>query len=135
MTDRAKQIARMAEEHAAAWTRGDLETVGDLFADDGSISVNGADPQVGRAAIIQGAAALMETFPGVVVCSVETRSAGTRAVFLWTLEGRHSETGNDVFLPGWHEWQLDANMKVAVCHGFYDAEDMARQVAGTKAAD
>ena len=72
----------------------------------------------------------METFPGVVVRCVDTRHAGARAVFLWVLEGRHAETGAEVVLPGWHEWELNEDLKVRRCRGFYDADDLARQVAG-----
>ena len=131
MTEHASQIEKMAAEHCAAWTAGDAARTADLFAEDGTLSVNGGPPHTGRAELIESARALMESFPGVRVSVTETRCAGDRAVFLWVLEGVHAETGNTVTLPGWHEWELDGDLKVARCRGFYDAEDLARQVAGT----
>lgn len=130
MTARAEQVARMAADHATAWSAGDAERTADLFSADAELSVNGAPPHVGREALIASARTLMETFPGVKVSVEATRCAGDRAVFIWVLSGVHAETGAAVTLPGWHEWELDRNMKVARCRGFYDAGDLQRQIEG-----
>lgn len=130
MTGAAEQVWNMAVSHAAAWSAGDAGTTGDLFAPDGEISVNGAPPHIGRGAIIETARTLMQTFPGLTVEANETRCAGSRAVFVWTLRGRHHETGRDVVLPGWHEWEMDDEGRVQRCRGFFDADDLQRQIAG-----
>jgi uncharacterized protein (TIGR02246 family) len=126
----ADRVAAMARDHAAAWCANDPDWIGKLFAEDGTISVNGGEAHVGRAAIIENARALLASFPGVKVHCHETRHAGTRAIFIWTLEGRHAETGNHVTLPGWHEWDLNPDMEVQHCRGFFDASDLERQVTG-----
>tara|TARA_R110002110_G_scaffold40156_10_gene128705 strand:+ start:2088 stop:2453 length:366 start_codon:yes stop_codon:yes gene_type:complete len=120
----------MAMEHAAAWNAGDADKIAGLFAKNGSITVNGGEPHVGRAEIGGNALELLATFPGLVVRCHETRHAGDRAVFIWTLEGNHAKTGNFVSLPGWHEWELDGDMRVKHCRGFFDVGDFERQIAG-----
>ena len=131
MTERAKTIEQMARNHAAAWTQNRPDQIGELFAENGEISVNGAPPHKGRPAIIENAKGLLATFPGLTVHCHETRQTGDRAVFIWTLEGRHGETGNSVSLPGWHEWELDEDNKVVRRRGFYDADDLQRQIQGS----
>lgn len=130
MSEKARRIAQMAAEHASAWCANSPDKVGELFAEDGTIIVNDSEAHIGRAAIIENAKGLLQTFPGMVVLCHQTRHAGDRAVFIWTLEGRHAEKGNFVSLPGWHEWELDANMRVKHCKGYFDAEDLERQIAG-----
>jgi len=130
VTRDAETIRQMAEDHCRAWSAGDANATADLFAQDATLSVNGAAPHRGRGEIADAARALMKDFPGVQVRVDETRHSGRRAVMIWTLTGRHAETGNTVVLPGWHEWDLDDDMKVRRCLGYYDAEDLQRQIAG-----
>lgn len=127
-TARARQVESMAKKHAAAWNEGAADKIAELFAENGTITVNGGEPHVGRAKISENAKELLADFPGLVVHCHETRHAGDRAVFIWTLEGNHAETGNFVSLPGWHEWELDDNMQVKRCKGFFDAAELERQI-------
>lgn len=129
-THKARRVEKMAMDHAAAWSEGDADRIAALFAKNGTITVNGGEPHVGRAEISENAKELLATFPGLVVHCHETRHAGDRAVFVWTLEGNHAATGNFVSLPGWHEWELDDDMQVKRCRGFFDGGDFERQVAG-----
>ena len=41
--------------------------IGELFAEDGEISVNGAPPHVGQPAIVANARELLATFPGLAI--------------------------------------------------------------------
>lgn len=100
MTEDANQVKRMANEHAAAWNEGEPDKIVELFSEDGAITVNGGEKHVGREEIAENAKGLLATFHGLVVRCHETRHAGDRAVFIWTLEGRHADTGNFVSLPG-----------------------------------
>ena len=129
-TEAARKVQDMAAEHAAAWTEGSVDKISELFSEDGTITVNEGETHSGRAAIAENAQGLLATFPGLTVHCHETRHAGNRAVFIWTLEGRHAETGQQVVLPGWHEWELNDDMQVVRCKGFFDAEDLERQIAG-----
>jgi uncharacterized protein (TIGR02246 family) len=129
-TEKAQRVEQMAMEHAAAWSEGAPDKIAGLFAENGTITVNGGEPHFGRAEISKNAKELLATFPGLVVHCRETRHAGYRDVFVWTLEGIHAETGNFVSLPGWHEWELDDDMHVKRCQGFFDAGDFERQITG-----
>jgi len=129
-THRASRVEKMAMDHAAAWSEGAADKIAELFSENGTITVNGGEPHTGRAEISENAKELLATFPGLVVHCHETRHAADRAVFIWTLEGNHAETGNFVSLPGWHEWELDDDMQVIRCRGFFDPADFARQIAG-----
>lgn len=126
----AERVLQMAQEHCAAWSEGRPEKIVELFSEDGSITVNGGAPHTGWDEIAANARGLLATFPGLVVHCRGTRHARDRAVFLWTLEGRHAETGNPVSLDGWHEWELDEDFKVKRCRGYFDTEDLERQIAG-----
>ena len=68
-------------------------------------------------------------FPDLVVRMDDVRKAGDNAIFVWTLEGTHSETGNFVKVGGWEEWLLSEDLLVRASLGRYDAVEYDRQVA------
>lgn len=130
MTNAQFDFAGLARRYAEAWSSGDPQAVADFYAEDGRITINGGNPHVGRKAIAAMAQAFHDEFPGLVVHCDLSRVAGEHAAFVWTLEGKHAETGNLVKCGGWEEWDLDATGKVKVSLGWFDAEDYARQIAG-----
>ena len=79
MTEKAQLVAQLAKDHVAAWTQNLPDRICDLFADNGAISVNGGEPHVVRAAIIDNAKELLASFPGLAVHCHQTRQAGDRA--------------------------------------------------------
>lgn len=130
MTIDAKSLREMAQRYAEAWSSHDPEAVASFYAEDGSIVINRGDPIVGRAAVAEMAQGFYAEFPDIVVRLDGLRRSGSDAVFLWTLEGTHSETGNRVEVSGWEAWELNRDLKVASSRGYFDAEDYDRQVAG-----
>ncbi|WP_343082131.1 hypothetical protein [Ostreiculturibacter nitratireducens] len=68
--------------------------------------------------------------PGLSLVCDEIRCAGSHAVYIWTLTGHHSQTGNPLKVHGWEEWDLGDDLKVKASRGWFDAEEYARQ-AGT----
>ena len=56
-----------AERYAVAWCSGEPVLVAAFFADQGSLSINGGEPAVGREAIATVARDFMEAFPDLVV--------------------------------------------------------------------
>jgi uncharacterized protein (TIGR02246 family) len=128
MTMDAGKIREMAAGYAAAWSSRSPEAVASYYAEDGQISINRGDVLKGRGAITEMAAGFYAEFPDLVVHCDDFRSSGSHAVFVWTLEGHHSETGNYVKVGGWEEWELDAAIKVKSSLGWFDAEDYDRQV-------
>ena len=124
-----KDVREMAERYAAAWSSHSPEAVASFFEEQGRISINDGEAIVGRAAIAEMAKGFYSEFPDLVVHLDEIRTAGNSAVFLWTLEGRHSETGNAVKVAGWEEWTLSDDVLVQASLGRFDAVEYDRQVA------
>lgn len=116
--------------YAAAWSSHDPAAVAAFFAADGSISVNGGAPSVGRAAIAAMAKGFYGEFPDLVVRMDDFRRAGADALFAWTLEGHHVRTRNFVRTRGWEAWTLDAAGLVQRSLGHFDAADYQRQIDG-----
>ena len=75
------------------------------------------------------AKAFYAAFPDLIVRMDDARRAGDNAIFVWTLEGTHSETGNFVKVGGWEEWLLSGDLLVRESLGRYDAVEYERQVA------
>jgi len=133
MTLDPNAVREMAENYAKAWSSRVPEAVASFYEEDGRIVINGGDPIVGRVALAEMAAGFISEFPDLVVHLDEIRTAGNNAVFLWTLEGTHSETGKTVKVGGWEEWTLsDSNPtgtpRVAASLGRFDAAEYDRQV-------
>jgi uncharacterized protein (TIGR02246 family) len=124
----SEKLKEIAENYAAAWSSKSPEAVASYYADDGQISINRGDTSKGRGAIVEMAAGFYSEFPDLVVHCDDVRASGTHAIFVWTLEGHHSETKNFVRVGGWEEWELDADMKVKSSLGWFDAEDYERQI-------
>lgn len=124
-------VQAMAKAYTEAWCSGDPTAVANHYAEDGAIIINAGTPHAGREAITAMAAAFHAAFPGMKVICDDVRSNGSHAIFVWTLEGTHGESGNFVRLQGWEEWDLTDDLKVAASRGWFDAEDEARQIAGS----
>lgn len=134
MSNAQFDFAGLARRYSEAWTSGQPEAVASFYASDGQIVINRGDPHVGTAAITAMAAGFYAEFPDLVVHCDSARIAGDHAIFVWTLEGHHAQTGNFVKVGGWEEWDLDANGKVARSLGWFDAEDYTRQIEGAATA-
>lgn len=129
MTLDPNDIRNMAERYAEAWSSHSPEAIASFYEEDGKISINNGDFTVGRAAIAEMAKGFYSEFPDLVVHMDDIRTAGHNAIFVWTLEGKHSETGNSVKVRGWEEWTLSDNILVSSSLGRFDAMEYDRQVA------
>ncbi|WP_171207353.1 MULTISPECIES: ester cyclase [unclassified Ruegeria] len=127
VTDRLNNLAR---DYAIAWSSGDPDAVAAFFAEDGQIIINRGDVLKGRAAIVEMALGFYAEFPDLEVRCDMMRWAGNHAIFVWTLEGHHAQTGNHVVTRGWEEWDLTEDGKVQSSLGWFDAEDYQRQIDG-----
>lgn len=131
MTTTQFDFAGFARRYAEAWTSGDPLAVASIYAEDGEISINRGEPYRGRAAIASMAQAFHDEFPGLVVHCDLPRAAGSLAAFVWTLDGRHAQTGNRVTIGGWEEWEMGPDGLVSSSRGWFDAEDYQHQIDGT----
>ena len=121
-------IAILARDYTAAWCSGSGEAVASFFTADASSIVNGAAPTIGRGKIAEDMGAFFVEFPDLVLYMDDLRCGGNQAIYLWTLEGTHSETGNRVRIPGWQNWLVSDECLIARADGGFDAEEYARQV-------
>ncbi len=134
MTNSAENPARLqsfAEAYTAAWCSQDAARVASFYAEDGSLTVNGAAPAVGREAITAVAQEFMTAFPDMQVFLDELRMEDEGAIYHWTLTGTNtgpSGTGRAVRISGYEVWQIGADGLIAKSRGHFDAEDYRRQL-------
>jgi hypothetical protein len=120
-----------AERYAVAWCSGEPVLVAAFFADEGSLSINGGEPAVGREAIAAVARGFMEAFPDLVVTFDGLEERDGRLLFHWTLTGTQTGpggTGNAVRISGHESWRLDAEGLIAESLGQYDEAEYRRQL-------
>jgi uncharacterized protein (TIGR02246 family) len=119
-----------AQTYTDAWNSKDPDAVAAHFTPSASIVINAGDPHEGRASLSAMAAGFHAEFPDLHLICDDMRVAGSHAVYRWTLEGHHVETGNFVRAHGWEEWDLDPAMQITRSLGWFDAEDYQRQIDG-----
>jgi steroid delta-isomerase-like uncharacterized protein len=126
-----RKLTDFALRYAAAWSRQDAVRLASFYAENGSLTVNGAAPSVGRAAIAATAREFMEAFPDMVVKMDEIRDDGGRAVFRWTWTGTNTGpggTGKRVRMQGYEEWAISQEGLIANSQGHYDDVEYQRQL-------
>jgi len=123
-------VAKMAHDYTAAWNSGSAEAVASHHAAEGQIVINRGEPWRGRARVAEMASGFYADVPDLVLVCDEIRSAGSRAIYVWTFTGHHATTRRPLKVRGWEEWELDGDLKVKASLGWYDADDYARQVEG-----
>ena len=124
------EAAELAQAYTAAWNTGAPEAVAAFFASDGRIVINGGEPWIGRVRIAEMAKGFFSDVLGLRLACDKVRGAGTHLVYLWTFTGTHSATGNRLCVAGWEEWDVDANFKIILSRGWFDAHHYAQQIAG-----
>jgi len=121
-------IKKVAEAYTEAWCSRSGENVASFFSEDAVSIINKGDPTTGRAAIAEAMGAFFVEFPDLVLYMDDLRTGGNQAIFLWTLEGTNSETGNFVRVPGWQNWILSDDLLIVEADGGFDANEYERQI-------
>ena len=121
-------IKKVAEAYTEAWCSRSGENVASFFSEDAVSIINKGDPTTGRAAIAEAMGAFFVEFPDLVLYMDDLRTGGNQAIFLWTLEGTNSETGNFVRVPGWQNWILSDDLLIVEADGGFDANEYGRQI-------
>jgi len=122
-----------ATKYTAAWCSQNAASVAAFYAEDGSLTINGAPPAVGRAAITASAQRFMSAFPDMVVRMTVLTIEGRHAVYHWTLTGTNTGPGGlgmKVFLPGYEEWTIGPDGLIEKSQGHYDDLEFQRQLRG-----
>lgn len=126
------ELTDFATRYAAAWSGQDPAELASFYDEAGSLSVNGGEATVGRAAIAVRAREYMEAFPDMVVRMDSVIQAGNRATFHWTWTGTNSGpggTGRQVQLSGFEEWTFSAKGLILESQGHYDEAEYQRQMS------
>lgn len=126
-----KAVAKLAQDYTAAWNSKSAEAVASFFAEDGEIVINRGESWRGRARIAEMAMGFYRDVPDLALQCDEIRCAGSHALYVWTFTGHDATSGRPLTVRGWEEWDLTRELKVQASRGWYDADDYARQVAGT----
>jgi uncharacterized protein (TIGR02246 family) len=124
-------ITDFGTRYAAAWSSQDPALLASFYAENGSLTVNGGQPSVGRTAIKETARSYMVAFPDMVVKMTQIEQREGHAVFHWLWTGTNTGpggTGKFVRMVGYEEWTLDRNGLIAESNGHYDEAEYQRQL-------
>ena len=124
-------LTAFAKRYAEAWCSQNPDRVAAFYAENGSLSVNGAPPAVGRAAIAEEARGFMTAFPDMVVTMDDLARDPEGTKFHWTLTGTNTGpggTGKRVGISGYELWKIDKEGLIAESHGYFDSAEYERQL-------
>jgi len=127
-----------AERYTAAWCGQDPAIVAAFFAEDGSLTINGGEPALGRAAIQESVSAYMMAFPDHVLLFDKLHERDGRVLFHWTFEGTNTGpggTGNRVRFSGHEAWLIGEDGLIQDSQGNYDEADYQRQLQADPGTD
>jgi SnoaL-like domain len=127
------ELREFAARYTAAWCGRNANNVAAFYSLDGSLSVNGDAPAVGRYAISQLAQSFMTVFPDLHLIMDKLMVQEDGAEYHWTLTGTNTGpggTGNRVRISGFERWRIGADGLIAVSQGRFDTADYRRQLEG-----
>ena len=84
---RMSALNGFAVRYTAAWCSQNAASVAAHFAERGSLTINGGEPAIGRAAIAAAAQEFMTAFPDMVVKMDRLEVDGSHIEYHWTLTG------------------------------------------------
>ncbi len=133
----ASDMKQFAVRYTAAWCSQDPASVAAFFAENGSLTINGGTPSVGRAAITDAARSFMTGYPDLVVEMDSLDRVGDQYQFHWTLTGTNTGpggSGRKVHISGYEEWTIGTDGFVSTSLGHYDQAEWDRQLGKSGAA-
>ena len=125
------QLRDLAKRYTAAWCSKDPASVAAFYSPNGSLSVNGDAPAVGRSAIKAVARGFMTAFPDLEVMMDDVLVQDDRAVYNWTLAGTNTGpggTGKRVRISGFEIWVIGIDGMIAESQGHFDDAAYQRQL-------
>ena len=131
MVPEPAKLRDFAARYTAAWCSQDPARVAAFYSPDGSLSVNGGTPAVGRNAIAEVAREFMTAFPDLLLLMDGVVVQGDRVEYHWTFIGTNtgpSGTGHRVRFSGFEEWKIGEDGLVAESQGHFDSADYQRQL-------
>jgi len=131
MTPAPDQLHDFARRYTEAWCSQDPARVAEHYAPEGSLTINGGTPSVGRAAITEAAQSFMAAFPDMQVIMDELVTQADGAEYRWTLAGTNTGPGGSgkrVRISGFEEWTIGDDGLIAASLGHYDQAEYDRQL-------
>ena len=131
MTPVPDQWLDFARRYTEAWCSQDPASVAEHYAPEGSLTINGGPPSVGRAAITEAALSFMVAFPDMRVLMDDLLFQNDGIEYHWTLVGTNTGpggTGNRVRIAGFEEWTFGDDGLIAESQGHYDQAEYDRQL-------
>jgi hypothetical protein len=125
------KLADFATRYAAAWSGRHPVSLALFYTENGSLTVNGGAPSVGRPAITATVRGFMTAFPDMLVKMDQVSQDGSHAIFRWTWTGRNTGpggTGQSVRISGYEEWTIGADGLIAESKGHFDEAEYQRQL-------
>ncbi len=133
------ELRVLAERYTIAWGSHDAARVAAYYSSNGSLSVNGGAPAIGRSAIAEVAQGFMTAFPDMTVIMDGLLGQRNRAVYRWTLVGSNTGpggTGHRVRISGFEVWQTGSDGLIAESRGYFDSAAYQSQLErGAEEAD
>ena len=87
------ELRLFAEAYAAAWCSQDPASVASHYAPEGSLTINGGIPAVGRVAITEAARGFMTALPDIQVLMDDLVVEDGTIQFRWTFTGANTGPG------------------------------------------
>jgi predicted ester cyclase len=125
------ELTDFATRYAAAWSSQHPVSLASFYNENGSLTVNGSAPSVGRTAITEMARGVMTAFPGMVVKMDQVSQDGSHATFRWTWTGTNTGpggTGKSVRISGHEKWTIGTDGLIAESDGHFDEAEYQRQL-------
>lgn len=126
-------LSDFAASYTAAWCSQNPASVAVHFAEQGSLTINGGNPSVGRAEITVAAQGFMTAFPDLLVTMDRLCVDGSRIEYHWTLTGSNTGpggTGRTVRISGYELWRFTADGLIEESQGHFDEAEYQRQLNG-----
>lgn len=120
-----------AARYSAAWSGQDPARLASFYEEDGSLTINGGTPAVGRAAIAEAARGFMTAFPDMVVALDSLHVEDGTIAYHWTLTGTNTGpggTGRPVRISGFEAWAMGDDGLIAESLGHFDEAEYRRQL-------
>lgn len=118
------RIEDLARSYTAAWCSRDPARVAGHYTPGGTIAINGGEP----AGIAKVAESFIAAFPDIEVFMDELVVKDDVVEYHWTFTGTSAETGKRVRIPGFEEWTIGGDGRIASSRGNYDEAEYARQL-------
>jgi len=119
-----RQIDELARSYTAAWCGRDPARVAAHYTPGGTIAINGGEP----AGMAEVAGSFIAAFPDIEVLMDELVIKGDVVEYRWTFTGTSAETGKRVQIPGFEEWTIGPDGRIASSRGSYDQAEYERQL-------